>query len=144
MRRCQLQLVFGHVMAAHNARDPERREAYLLKQLQHLPASQGSLVHRVLATDFLAALLGRRPVDAAALAARGRDLARRQFAFSAGRRYRDVDLTKGAAGEEYCALFEHEFGSGVSPERLEEVLGAISRCFENLAGQSAFLAELPA
>jgi len=140
--RCQLQFVFGHVMAAHNARDPERREAYVLKQLQQLPAWRGSIIHRVLSTDFLAALLHGRSVDAATLAARGHDLARRQFAFSAERRYRDADLSKGEAGEDYCALVEHERGRGVTTAQLTGVLDEITRAFDHLVSQTAFLAEL--
>ena len=35
MRRCQRLFVFGQMMASHRARDPQRREAYLLKQLKH-------------------------------------------------------------------------------------------------------------
>lgn len=141
-RRCQLQFIFGHVMAAHNARDPERREAYLLKQLQQLPAWRGSIIHRVLATDFLAALLHGRSIGAAALAARGHDLARRQYAFSAERRYRDADLSKGEAGEDYCALAEHERGRGVTPAQLTGVLDEITEAFDHLVSQTAFRAEL--
>lgn len=67
MRTCQRQFSFAHIMASHNARDPERREAHILKQLQQLTAWQGSVVHRILATDFLRALQVGASVDWAAL-----------------------------------------------------------------------------
>lgn len=95
-------------MASHNAKDPERREAYILKQLQHVNAWQGSLVHRVLATKFLAALRSGWPMDFDDLAAAAYELALRQFGFSANRRYREPGQSKRAAGGDYCALFEHE------------------------------------
>jgi hypothetical protein len=144
MRRCQRLFVFGQVIASHNARDPLRHEAYLLKQLQSLSTWQGSIVHKVLATSFLADVRAGRPIDPEALSATAHDLARRQFAFSSARRYREPGQTKGAAGDEYCALYEHEHGEDISPERLDLVLTTITRCFEHLAGQEAFLAQLAA
>jgi hypothetical protein len=142
MRRCQRLLVFAHIMASHNARDPQRREAYILKQLQPLSAWQGSLVHRVLATAFLADLRAARPIDPPALVEVALDLALRQFAFSAARRYREPGQTKRAAGDEYCALLEHEYGGDIGPQALRHVQATVRRCFENLASQTAFLARL--
>jgi PD-(D/E)XK nuclease superfamily len=142
MRRCQRLLVFAHVMASHNARDPLRREAYVLKQLQHLSAWQGSLVHKVLATTFLDDLRAARPVNAPALAAAAQDVAQRQLAFSAARRYRQPGQTKRAAGDAYCALSEHELGWEITAEALRGVHATITRCFENLAAQTTFLARL--
>src|SRR5919108_3621035 len=139
MRRCQRLLVFAHVMASHNARDPVRREAYLLKQLQHLSAWQGSLVHKVLATTFLEDLRAARPIDPTALTTAAWDLAQRQLAFSAARRYRKRGQTKREAGDEYCALFEHEHAWTVTPEALRGVRANVARCFENLAAQRKFL-----
>src|SRR4051794_24761769 len=98
LRRCQRQYIFGHMMAAHNAKDPLRREAYILKQLQQVSAWQGSVVHAVLASQFVPALrIGRAPRPSA-LCPAAIDLARRQFAFSAAKRYREPGLTKSAAG----------------------------------------------
>ena len=144
MRRCQRQLAIGHFMASHSSKNPDRREAYVLKQLQHLSAWQGSVVHEILATEFLDDLRRRRPVDPQRLAAKAVDLANRQFAFSAAGRYREPGLTKGAAGDQYCALFEHEFGLEVKPEDLGKVHATIRQCYENLAGQHDFLAALRA
>jgi hypothetical protein len=142
MRRCQRLFVYGQMVASHNARDPLRHEAYLLKQLQSLSTWQGSLVHRVLAANFLADVRVRRPIDPAALSATAHDLARQQFAFSAGKKYRQPGQTKSAAGDTYCALYEHEYGEEIPPERLDLVWTTITRCFEHLASQKAFLEQL--
>lgn len=142
MRRCQRLFVYGQAIASHNARDPLRHEAYLLKQLQSLSTWQGSLIHRVLATSFLASVRAGRPIDPVALSTTAHDLARRQFAFSAARKYREPGQAKGAVGDAYCALYEHEYGENISPERLDLVLTTITRCFKHLAGQETFLAQL--
>src|SRR5207248_158777 len=89
MRTCQRRLFLGNAMASHAARDVNRREAYLLIQLSQLAAWQGSIVHRVLATDFQKIVQSGRSIDPAALTATACHLARRQFAFSEARRYRE-------------------------------------------------------
>src|SRR5436309_12571237 len=108
-RRCPRLFAFSYLVASHAARDAVRREAYILKQLQHVTTWQGSLVHHVLATEFVPALRSRRAIDAETLAATARSLAERQFAFSEAKRYRVRGQTKSGAGADYCALFEHEF-----------------------------------
>jgi len=144
MRRCQLQLVFGHRFASHNARDPERREAYVLKQLQHVSAWQGHVVHHVMATDFLSAVTRGDPIDPTVLTTASVALARRQFAFSGAKRYREPGQTKSAAGEEYSALFAHEYGWPADSEVLDQVEMNLARCFANLAAQPEFLDQLRA
>jgi hypothetical protein len=132
-------------MASHAAKDNERHEAYILKQLRPVSAWQGSIVHQILATRFVDDfIVPRRPLDVPALTAAAQDLAQRQFAFSAARRYREPGQTKSAVGSEYCALVEHEHGEGVSPEALAVVHATLARCFANLASQVEFLAMLRA
>jgi hypothetical protein len=141
MRRCQRQLAIGHIMASPSAKDPHRREAYALKQLQPLANWQGSLVHHVLASRFFSDnILAGRPVDAAVLTAAAQDLLRRQLDFSAARRYRETGMTKSAAGEAYCALLDHEQGREILPERIAAIHTHLARCFENLASQHELLA----
>lgn len=140
MHNCQRQLAYGYIVASHNAQHPDRREAYLLKQLQSLPAWQGSIVHRVLATDFFDRVRAGRPFDAEALTATAVGLARRQFAFSEAHRSRLPGQTKSAAGDVYCALFEHEHDLSISEERLQTVHATLGLCFDHLAAQTEFLA----
>ncbi len=145
LERCPRQLAFGQVVASHNARDPVRREAYLLRQLHSIRSWQGSLAHTILATEGLADLQAGRPLAPLAplaLSFAAQDLARRQFAFSAAHRYRDPGQSKAAAGDAYCALIEHERGEDLGPETLAAVDAALLRCFTNLAGQTGFLALL--
>jgi hypothetical protein len=110
--------------------------------LQDLSAWQGSIAHAVLGTTFLAALHSRRPISAQALTAAAQDLARRQFAFSAAKRYREPGRAKVASGDEYCALVVHERGEEVPAQALAEIHATLERCFHNLAGQRDFLDRL--
>ncbi|MFQ5872327.1 MAG: PD-(D/E)XK nuclease family protein [Dehalococcoidia bacterium] len=142
MRRCQRQLVFAQVLASPLSRDPERREAHVLKQLQHLSAWHGNLVHKVLANDFLVTLMSGQAIDPGALTRATLNLAQRQFPFSAAKLYREPGQTKTAAGDDYCALFEHEYEREIPSDVFAEVQVKATRCFENLASQQSFLASL--
>lgn len=139
MRRCQRQLVFQYVIASAQASDPLRREVFLLKQLQSQAAWRGSVIHRVLATDFLDALRARSVPDTGTLARSARDLAAQQFAFSAERRYREGGMSKHRAGALYCALYEHDHGIPLSEDALEAAFETIDVAFARLAAAGDFV-----
>jgi len=144
MRRCQRQFAFSQLIANPLAKDPERREAHILKQLKQLSTWQGSLVHEILSTVYLEDITAQRPIDPAKLAVAAQHLAQRQYAFSAARRYREPGLSKKAAGDDYCALYAHEYDQSIAPEAVAEVHQNLALCFEHLASQKEFLATLAA
>lgn len=139
LERCQRQLAFAQVVAAHNARDPVRREAYVLRQLQSVAAWQGSLVHAVLATHVRDALRWGRSIRPDRLTSAARRLAERQWAFSAARAYRVSGQSKAAAGDAYCALAIHERGDAAGQEIIDDVIVTAERCFTHLAQQTDLL-----
>lgn len=141
-RRCQRQYFFSQIMASARARDLRRREAYVLKQLKSLSAWQGSLVHQGIARFVVPALQRREPIDLDMVIKETVALARRQFAFSMAGRYRDPALSKEAAGDGFCALFEHEYGGVISDGAVHKVETVIERCFRNLCRHRDFLAYL--
>jgi hypothetical protein len=76
------------------------------------------------------------------LAEEAKSLARRQFGFSAAKRFREADMSKHRAGEQYCALYEHDHDLEVSASDLDRVFANIDLCFRNLSTQSELLARL--
>lgn len=144
MKRCQRQLAFAHIVASPTSIDPERHEAYLLKQLQQVSAWQGNLVHRVLARDVPLALQAGQALKPSALTDSVLRLAERQFAFSAAHRYRQLGTNKTGVGDDYCALFVHEYEQDVADDFVATVQESASLCFENLASQKGFLGLLGA
>lgn len=135
-------MVLSQVWASARARDPERREAYVGKQFQHFATWRGSLIHDVMASQFLASLRADGSLDAERLTTAAWDLAQRRFAFSAAHRYREPGMTKALAGEEFCALIEHESGQEIPAEHLERLGSSIGDCFAHLATQQAFLQDV--
>jgi hypothetical protein len=141
-RRCQRQYFFSQIMASHNARDPERHEAFILKQLQSLPAWQGNLVHKGIQKFVVPWLANGSLPDRDDVIRQTLAMADRQIAFSSSCQYRVAGQSKLGAGDSYCALFEHEYGISIAPERLLEVRETVSQCLRNLFDQHDFLEQL--
>jgi hypothetical protein len=142
MRRCNRQLVYAHMIATHGRRDAVRHEAYVLKQLREPLTWHGSVIHQILAKELPPALLARRSIDWQNIRARARELAQRQFAFSAARHYRDPAHSKSADPFEYCALAGHETPEGLPASTLDNALTSIDHALAFLAEQKRFLAYL--
>lgn len=142
VRRCQRQYFLQHVAAWHNARDPVRREAFLLKQVKTQDLWQGSLVHRGIELFVVPALRQRRSIDWNAAITGTQAMAERQLAFSQARRYRERGMSKAKAGDDYCALARHETEAGVSTDEYHRVLQTVERSFRNLAGMAELLEEI--
>lgn len=141
-RRCQRQYFFSQIMASHNARGTERREAFILKQLQSLPAWQGNLVHKGIQKFVVPWLANGLLSDRDDVIRQTLAMADRQIAFSSSCQYRVDGQSKLSAGDSYCALFEHEYGIGITSERLQEVRETVSQCLRNLFDQQDFLDQL--
>ncbi|MBW1783207.1 MAG: PD-(D/E)XK nuclease family protein [Deltaproteobacteria bacterium] len=142
IRRCQRQYFLQHVAAWHNARDPVRREAFLLKQVKTLNLWQGSLVHRGIELFIVPALQQGRRIEWDAAIVSTEAMAKRQFAFSKARRYREKGMSKVKAKDDYCALAGHEIEAGVSPEEFQGVLHTVEQSLRNLASMTELLEEI--
>ena len=139
-RRCQRQFFFGNIMASHNAKDPRRREAFILKQLKHLPVWRGVLVHDCLNNFFIPSVKNGL-ISQVELTRITLELLDQQYEFSKNRRYRS-GLSKSEHGSYYCALYEHEFGKSIEDKRLEIIRNEISQCYEYLYSITDFLMRL--
>jgi len=129
-------------MASHRAADGDRREAFLLKQLQGLAAWQGSLVHKGIQKYIVPSLaLGSSP-DRDDVIDQTLAMAERQVAFSQSGGYRVDGRSKRSAGDSYCALFEHEYDIPVTEEKLQEIYETVSQCLRNLLDQKGLIDHL--
>jgi len=139
-RRCQRQFFYGNIMASHNAKDPKRREAFILKQLKHLPVWRGILVHECLSNYFVPTVKGEL-VSQTELTNATLALLDQQFIFSKNRRYR-TGSSKTEHGSQYCALYEHEIGLSIEDKNVDKIKSEISQCFDYLYSNMDFLIRL--
>lgn len=142
MRRCQRQLFFGSIAAWHNAKDPLRRESFVLSQVKSMDAWRGNLVHQAIQSFVVPCWQSNQLIPWDGVVQDARELGARQFAFSEKRRYREAGMSKSKGGDEYCALFGHEFGIPPSEKDLEETLNSVERSLRNLAGMEKFMAHV--
>jgi hypothetical protein len=137
-RRCQRQYYFRDIAAWHNAKDPIRREAFVLKQLKTIELWRGLVVHRGIEKFVIPSLESNLTVDWNSVADQTVEMARRQLAFSAARKYRQKGLSKTSAADDYCALAIHEAGGEVSNDEFAVVENTLRTAFSNLAGMTDF------
>src|SRR5437867_2471216 len=114
-RRCQKQMFFREIAASHVAREPWRREAFILKQLKTMELWRGTVIHEGIQHYLVPALKRGSPLDWELLTRQTINRAREQLAFSEQRLYRKAGMVKGKE-EHFCALMPHENGQGVSGE----------------------------
>jgi hypothetical protein len=131
--RCQRQFYFREFVAHHSAKDPMRRECFVLKQLKTLDQWQGLLIHRAIETMVVPLLPSNaRPAWDQVIAATVK-MAERQREFTRARRYRDAKLSKTKAGDDYAALALSEDDRDLTPEEWDATVGVIELAFRNLA-----------
>ena len=135
-RRCQRQYYFRQIAAWHNARDPLRREAFVLKQLKTLELWRGLLVHQGIERFVVPNLQPWQPIAWDEVVLGTKAMMAAQMRFSAERRYRTNGVSKSKYPNEYCALVPHELGQALSDEEVKSVAETIERSFRNLEGMS--------
>lgn len=142
-RRCQRQYFFRDIAACHNAKKvPLRRELFLRSQLKTLDLWRGLLIHEGIQRFVVPQWEAGAAIDWLAAAQETVAMGRRQFAFSAARRYRDEGVTKTKFLGEYCALTVHEPGAHFQESDVEAVFEAVRTAFVNLSGMSDLLAHI--
>jgi CRISPR/Cas system-associated exonuclease Cas4 (RecB family) len=139
MRRCQRQVFFANIAAWHNARDPLRRESFLLSHLKSTDAWRGSLVHQAIQKSVVPCWQSRKPVPWEQVVAETRKLGARQIEFSRQRQFRESGMSKTKHKDEYCALYGHEFDPPPASVDLESVLDAVEKSLWNLSKLEDFL-----
>jgi len=139
MRRCQRQVFFANIAAWHNARDPMRRESFLLSQVKSIEAWRGSVVHQAIQNFVIPCWQTRKRVPWEQVVVDARKLGNQQFAFSEQKRYREAGVSKTKSKDEYCALYGHEFECPPTQAELGVTLEAVERSLWNLSRLEDFV-----
>ncbi|GAB1545303.1 hypothetical protein NUACC21_79790 [Scytonema sp. NUACC21] len=126
-------------MASHNAKDPIRREAFILKQLSSLDEWRGSLVHRAIEKYLIPSLQERKLISESDLTEKTITLAKKQFDFSEQQTYKDASFKKKDAGDSFLALREHEYGISIPQIDIDNFYEDIRQCYKFLYSHTKFL-----
>lgn len=130
--QCPRKWYYYTIVASPTARNPIRREAHQLKQLQTLYAWRGSLVDTVI-SKFVAPRIGSSHFPSEDNIIRyAEDLMEKQLMFGKERRYRNRNEVKSNSDGAYCCFYDIEYNGQLDEFALEEAKKEIVISLENL------------
>jgi len=140
---CQRKWFFKNRYASWNAKDPMRREAFVLSKLQTLSAWRGSLVDGVISDLLIPALQNRSSlgsIDHTLRAARTRFVEQRTFALA--HRVRESGMRVSHNRAAFAAWHDVEYGSPPSEETLDSLWNEIELALRNAYAMEEIFATL--
>jgi hypothetical protein len=141
--QCPRRWYYETVFANSRAKNPERKEAFILKQLQSIYAWRGKLVDQVISNFVVPKLNRHEPLDLKEILDYANQLFEAQLAFATARRYREPNIKKSdeECEENYCALFELEYEGSLDQEVVKRARNEVVTSLTNLLN-SGFLAQV--
>jgi len=130
--RCQRQWYFKTIVANARAKDPVRREAYLLSKLQSIPAWRGSLVDHVISHRVVSAMNRNWPINPAKVVDYAKEVFQGQLEFALHHRLREPGLKPSKVGSEFAAFHAVEYGQPVNDETVAQAWIDVERALGNL------------
>jgi len=129
---CPRKWYYFEIVASHTAKNPLRREAYLLKQLQSLYAWRGAIVDAVIEKLIVPRIKSKNLPSEGDIINYSMNLMERQLKFGKERRHRCRSATKSSVDESYCAFFDLEYNRGLDEEAIKGVKGDVIVSLRNL------------
>jgi len=130
---CQRKWFFSDILAQWNAKkEPIKREAYILKNLQSIQAWRGSLVDTVIEKKVLLPIMfqGITPTENIVINY-AMDIADKQIEFGKQKKYREEGMTKTKAGDSFAAFYDIEYKGVIDNEKLEYAKNEIKIALHN-------------
>ncbi len=123
LRQCHRKFYFPYELSDFHFTHPIRRKAFELAQSKNLRMWQGTLIDNFFSKTIIPLYKDKKNPDFIVLADELVEIAKKQFAFSEQRLYRDKSVTKTKAGDAFQILDIHECGV---PYVEEDVLNVYS------------------
>lgn len=130
--KCPRKWFYHEIMANSRAKDPLRREAYLLKQLQSVYAWRGSLVDTVIERFIVPRMKSNTLPSEEEVIEFSMNLMSKQLEFGKDERHRLPNSTKSNVGDEYCAFYDMEYNGGLDENTLQEAREDVIISLKNL------------
>jgi hypothetical protein len=136
-RRCQRQWFFKSCLANHKAKDPLRRNAYLLGKLQSIAAWRGNLIDDVITTTVVPALQFGRGPQLDVVLREAKRLFDVRLATARNHPLRQPERSVASWGDAYAAFHCVEYGTGLSDENIATAWREIETALRNLLAMTA-------
>lgn len=135
-RTCQRKWYFSSVVANAIAKDPVRREAYILNNLRSIYAWRGSLVDDVLSRKLIPALNNNEKPNFSKLKNFAMWIADRQLDYALSNGIRENGFVKSKIGNDFAAIVEVDYGEKLEDDVIakakEDIVLAIKNLFTNM------------
>jgi hypothetical protein len=132
IKKCARQDFYRSAFANARAKDPERREAYLLSKLQSVSAWRGGVVDAVFSNFLVPALnRGDRPTLPSTLAY-AKALFQKQLDFASHHRIRDPGMTPTKAADAFAAFLKLEYDECIPSEEFDRAWIDVETAIRNL------------
>jgi len=129
---CQRKWYYAEIMAQWNAKEPLRKEVYLLKQLRSIHAWRGNIVDTVIHKMIIPRMVkGKLPSEQETIRY-ATALAERQLDFGKRNRHREPGMTQTKGGDNYCAFFDVEYKNGLNEMQVEKAKQEINAALSTL------------
>lgn len=130
--KCQRKWYYMYMLAHHSIKNPLRREAFLLKQLQSISAWRGNIVDKVIEKKIVPQILYGYPIREKEVIDYSMQLMEKQLAFGIQRKHLQPGITKSSAGDEYCAFYDLEYNNGLDKNQIDTAKEEIKIALTNL------------
>lgn len=138
-KSCQRQWYYKNVLASAQAKDPIRREAFLLSKLNSLAAWRGKIVDQVISTKGVWELSRSQRFNLDAVLREAKRLFNLQLDFAKNHRLREAGMTATKGGEAFAAFTSVEYDQALSEEAISEAWTEIEQALVNLAAMGNLL-----
>ena len=131
-RRCQRQWFFKNVMASATARDPSRRQAYLLGKLQSISAWRGSIVDKVISETLITNLNRGISINLSKAINCARRLFDRQLAYARHHPITDLSLQVSKEGDDFAVFHVMEYEGKLPEHEIDRAWCEVEKALSNL------------
>lgn len=136
--QCQRKWYYSEIVASAKSKDPLRKEAYLLKQLQSVHAWRGGIVDKVIEKFIVPGIRIKNLPTEHQIDDYCIKLMENQVSFAISKMHLRSNMTKSNGGDNYCAFFDLEYNGGIVEEKLNVAREEARLALRNLS-QSGFL-----
>ena len=127
--QCQRQWFYKTKVANGVAKDPLRKEAYLLSKLQSVYSWRGKIVDTVL-SDYVVKNL-KNGINEKATLVYAKTLFERQLDFAKNHDVRQITTSITKLGDQFAAFFESEYGNGLDDSQIESAWRDVETAIHN-------------
>ena len=133
-KKCQRQWYYRRCLASPTAKEPRRREAWILSKLNTISAWRGLIVDQVIEELAVSALINRRGFSQERAEARARELFDGQLAFARRNGVRDPGLRSSKVPDTFAAFYNVEYGLPIPRQELIQAWQDIKTALANSQG----------